>query len=56
MIWLIAALFAASFIARYGLFYGILAALIALALLPFVLTLAIPGFLVLAGTLVALGG
>lgn len=52
MVWLIAALLAASFIARYGFF----AALLALALLPFVLILAVPGFLVLAGTLVALGG
>lgn len=52
MIWLIAALLAASFIARYG----ILAALFAVALLPFVLILAVPGFLVLAGTLVAFGG
>lgn len=52
MIWLIAALLAASFIARYGIF----AALVAVALLPFVLILAVPGFLVLAGTLVALGG
>jgi hypothetical protein len=52
MVWLIAALFAASFIARYGLF----AALLALALLPFVIILAAPGLLVLAGTLVALGG
>lgn len=52
MIWLIVAILAASFVARYGIF----AALLALAILPFVLILAVPGFIVLAGTIVALGG
>lgn len=52
MIWLIVAVLALAFVARHGLFAG----LVALALLPFVVPFAIVGFFVLAGTIVALGG
>lgn len=52
MIWLLVALLAASFVARHGF----LAGLLVLAFLPVLFLLAIPGFFVLAGTIVAFGG
>jgi hypothetical protein len=52
MIALIIGILALSFLVRHGFFASILA----VVLLPFVMLLAIPGFIILAGIFVALGG
>lgn len=52
MIGLILFVLALSFVARHGFAWG----LVCLAAFPFLVILAIPGLLILAGTIVALGG